>query len=40
MVPSGTRNGQVTGGGRASVPATTFDVQRGHNQLERSTQAS
>ena len=35
MVSFGTRNGQVTGGGRASVLRTTFDVERGHSHLER-----
>jgi hypothetical protein len=34
----GARNGQVNGCGRASVMTTTFDVERGHNHLERSIQ--
>jgi hypothetical protein len=34
----GARNGQVNGCGRASVMNTTFDVERGHNHLERSIQ--
>jgi hypothetical protein len=38
MVLFDARNGQVKGCGRASVMTTTFDVERGHNHLERSIQ--